>query len=402
MLSEDPFNSNDRTSAASSSTAAPSLVPHTDVNVVPVAGGTTEIGFGGGAFIGITRSVEGVQPYIWNLEAVGIATFKYDDKLMVPFQDAYAKLTIPRLFGKAPFRLELRPSYTWETTIKYYGLGNASPYGEANGADPKQFQYERLHPSMDAVVRWPIRDHIGAKVGILYTYNRLDVAPNSSLGQDIQSTNANVRKLLNLDTSHSTIQFKYGLQIDTRDSEVSSHSGMFHEAQIKLSPGGHGEFPYRYGQANVNMRFFGTIAKRWLTVAVRAVGDVLVGDPPFYELARYDDTYAVGGPNGVRGVPVQRYYGKIKAFGNFEVRSELIHFRLMHKEMMLGPIAFIDAGRVWADTAYRPELDGKGIGIHYGAGGGLRFQSGDAFVIRADVGWSPEAVAGYFGAGQNF
>lgn len=401
LLSADPFNSNDNTSAAAA-TASP--IPKTDVNVLPVAGGTTEIGFGGGAFAGITRSVQDVQPYIWNIEAVAFATFKSESGLKVPFQDAYVKFTLPRLAGNIPLRMELRPSYTSESTIAYYGLGNASPFGPAENASAQQhFQYERLHPTMDVTLRFPLADHWGAKFGATYIYNRLNIEPNSQLGQDIaNSTDPTVKRLLNVSLDHSVALFKYGFQYDTRDSEVSAHRGMFHEVTLKLSPGGVPSLPYRYAQVNTNVRFYGTISRRWLTVGARVVGDVLVGDAPFYELARYDDTYAVGGPNGVRGVPTQRYYGKVKVFGNVELRSELIRFRAFEKELKIGPVAFFDAGRVWADTSYQPQLDGTGVGIHWGAGGGLRFQSGDAFVIRADVGGSPETVAGYFGVGQNF
>jgi len=76
--------------------------------------------------------------------------------------------------------------------------------------------------------------------------------------------------------------------------------------------------------------------------------------------------------------------------------------------MIFGIVGFADAGRVWADTSFHPELDGTGIGLKYGVGGGLRLQSGSSFVLRADVAWSPDAralgspVGGYFAAGQMF
>jgi len=110
----------------------------------------------------------------------------------------------------------------------------------------------------------------------------------------------------------------------------------------------------------------------------------------------------------VRGVPGQRYYGKIKVLGNLEVRTELASFRALGKHMLFGVVGFADGGRVWADTSPHPELDGNGLGLKYGVGGGLRLQSGSSFVLRADVAWSPDAealgspVGGYFAAGQMF
>jgi outer membrane translocation and assembly module TamA len=74
------------------------------------------------------------------------------------------------------------------------------------------------------------------------------------------------------------------------------------------------------------------------------------------------------------------------------------------KALTLGVVPFFDAGRVWADTKPQPELDGQGVGLKYGAGGGLRLQSGSSFLIRLDVAASPDAspVSGYFSAGQMF
>jgi hemolysin activation/secretion protein len=141
-----------------------------------------------------------------------------------------------------------------------------------------------------------------------------------------------------------------------------------------------------------------------VSLAMRVVGDWMFGNVPFYELARFDDTFAIGGTTGVRGVPAQRYYGKLKAFGNLELRLEVVSFRALGKPLTLGLVPFVDAGRLWADTHAHPELDGRGVGLKYGYGGGLRVQSGSSFVIRLDVAASPDAspVGGYFSAGQMF
>ncbi len=108
--------------------------------------------------------------------------------------------------------------------------------------------------------------------------------------------------------------------------------------------------------------------------------------------------------NGVRGVPAQRYYGKIKLFGNLEARARLFDFHVFKKLMTLGTACFVDGGRLWADWAPHPDLDGSGPGLKYGVGAGLRLSSGTAFVLRGDVAWSPDAtpVGGYVAAGEMF
>jgi hemolysin activation/secretion protein len=75
------------------------------------------------------------------------------------------------------------------------------------------------------------------------------------------------------------------------------------------------------------------------------------------------------------------------------------------KLLVLSVAAFLDGGRVWTEISQaHPELDGGGLGIKYGVGGGLRLQEGQTFVVRADIAWSPDAtpIGAYFAAGEIF
>jgi outer membrane protein assembly factor BamA len=407
----DALNSNNRPSQETSSITAPpdakeayQEAPHTEFNLVPVAGGSTDLGFGGGYFAGLARKKAGHDPYLWNIDSSGLITFKYTkaDGFTVPYQDIYARLTIPELFG-APLRLELRPSYTRET-IAYYGMGNASSTVAPQNTPKNYFMYQRGHPQFDVDMRGRIADHLAGRVGFRYVQNSIKVASDSKLADDARAGSDEVRRLIGPTRSHAVVLFKYGLQWDTRDNETASHHGSFDTLDLKASPGGTPEFPYRYGEATLNLRGFIPLSKPRLTLAVRAVADWMFGNAPFYELARFDDTFAIGGTTGVRGVPAQRYYGKLKAFGNVEVRAELFTFKALGKPVVFALVPFFDAGRLWADFASHPELDGTGIGLKYGTGGGVRLQSGSSFVIRADVAWSPDAtpISGYFSAGQMF
>jgi outer membrane protein assembly factor BamA len=375
--------------------------PHNEFNIVPFIGGSSDIGFGGGYVAGLARVAEGYTPYVWNLESLGFITFWWDDGLEIPFQDLYLKLTVPRFFG--PVRLEVRPSYTWETTLKYYGLGNASQV-PPKGTPDEFSEYGRLHPQISFDTRWKIADHLAGRTGVRFVYNWLQVEEDSQLADDMAFGTPEVKKLLGNTEPHAVVVFKYGLQWDSRDNEASTHSGTFDTVDVRLSPGTTEQFPYRYGQVTAIGRLFLPLWKPHVTIATRVVGDLMFGDPPFYELARYEDTYALGGVNGVRGIPAQRYYGKVKVFGNAELRTEVVSFRALGKSLILGVTGFFDAGRVWADTTPQPELDGTGIGLKYGVGGGLRLQSGTAFVLRADVAWSPDAtpIGAYLAAGQAF
>jgi outer membrane protein assembly factor BamA len=411
-LAADPLNSNSRPAddspasiVAPPDSSRPDDEPeHSELNLLPVVGGSTDLGFGGGYFAGLARIKKGKDPYLWNIDSSGLITFKYSSSagFTAPYQDLYARLTVPRLFGSG-LRLEVRPSYTWES-IDYFGMGNASRRNAADDANPARRKYQRGHPQFDLDVRTKIVDHLVVRLGFRYIYDSINVAPDSTLADDQRTGSAEVKRLVGETSSHSVALFKYGLQWDTRDNETSSHSGTFDALDLKLSPGGTPAFPHRYGEATLNLRAFLALGTPRVSLALRAVGDVMFGDVPFYELARFDDTFAIGGTTGVRGVPAQRYYGKLKAFGNLELRLEVLAFRAFGKSLMLGVVPFFDAGRVWADLEAHPELDGRGLGLKYGAGGGLRLQSGSSFVLRLDVAGSPDAspVSGYFSAGQAF
>ena len=204
-----------------------------------------------------------------------------------------------------------------------------------------------------------------ALTGISLTFNRLDIHTPSKVLVDANNAGGPLQSSFRTLADHAVALFEYALVYDTRDDETAPRGGAHHQLKLRLSPGGSAEFPYRYGQVNVTARVYATPVPRWLTVAFRVVGDAQFGDPPFYELARYEDTFAVGGGHGVRGVPAQRYYGKVKVLGNIEARTNLFFLRIGSKDYTLGLVAFVDGGRVWADWSYHPELDGTGLGLKW-------------------------------------
>ncbi len=380
----------------------------TEVTVLPLVGGDSDIGFGGGALSSVARLDKAYRPYLWRVESIAVITFKSSPTggLDIPYQEYFMKVTLPHLV-KRRLRFELRPSFNWLATIKYYGLGNDSKF-EPQPSDlqaPRYYEYGRINPALRSSLRVAMNHGVSFLVGAAYTQNWLEVPAESKLAEDMRNGSADVKSILGNARPHGVLQFEYGVIYDRRDNETSTKRGMFHQATVRLSPGGGGLFlPYQFGEANVTIRFFLPLGTPRVVFAARGVVDLLVGNVPFYELARFEDSNAIGGVNGVRGVPAQRYYGKAKVFGNLELRAEVFEFPVWNKAYKFGVVGFFDGGRLWADYKRRPELDGTGIGLKYGVGGGLRIQSGDSFVLRADVAWSPDArpIGAYFGAGQMF
>jgi hypothetical protein len=369
-------------------------------NAMPFVGGDSDVGFGGGAFAALTRVTPGRKPrYVWRVDAAFLTTFKLPSggrPFRVPYQDYWATLSLPHLFDDA-MRLEVRPSYTLETTQRYYGIGNAAPDTSPEGPnDPNDayYQYGRIHPTLLVRARLRLGGGLFLLVGNSYTRNVLDVHPISKLSRDGVAG----------PPVHGVNFFEYGLELDRRDDDIVTTRGTWHQLKLRLSPGGTTDMPYRYAQLDAIARGYAPLGRR-VVLAGRAVFDAQIGDPPFYELARYEDTFAIGGTNGVRGVPGQRYYGRVKAFGNFETRVRIVDFRAFGKPFTLGTVALLDAGRVWTELGQaHPDLDGTSLGLKWGVGGGLRLVHGTTFVVRAELAWSPDAhpIAGYFAAGDAF
>jgi outer membrane protein assembly factor BamA len=218
--------------------------------------------------------------------------------------------------------------------------------------------------------------------------------------------NALVRGLLGNTRPHGAPLLLASVGWDSRDDEMSPVRGLFITQQIEVTPATVGAASYSFARSDSIVRAYVPLIERdrRLVLALRAIGDLLFGRPPFYELPRLDDTFAIGGANGVRGVPAQRYYGKIKAIANVELRSELFAVQILGAPRRFGFTAFADTGRLWADYRSSPELDGTSLGLKYGVGGGLRVASGSSFVLRLDVAWSPDArpLSGYLIAGHMF
>lgn len=381
--------------------------PKTETTIVPLVGGSSDFGFGGGAMGAIARVAPGVKPYVWRIELASMTTMKpFQGSVTVPYDEQYLKITLAHLIPDL-LRLEIRPSFTREGQLKYSGLGNASPDPVLDGGDEqRRHEYARTHPTLMVRGRFTLPHHLFLEMGAQGTYNVIDVRDDSRVARDRASADPAIRRPFQGPDRHGVLFFEWAGQYDSRDDETVPTSGQYHQLKLRLSPAGADALPYRYGQANVTLRAYATPIEKRLTLAGRIVGDLQFGNVPFYELARYEDTYALGGGEGVRGILAQRYYGKAKLFGGLETRTDLFDFRFLKKNMTFGFVLFFDAGRLWFDPLENPRanVDGRGLGLKYGTGGGLRIRAGQAFVVRADVGWSPDAypLSAYLQANHAF
>jgi hypothetical protein len=115
---------------------------------------------------------------------------------------------------------------------------------------------------------------------------------------------------------------------------------------------------------------------RVITLAVRAGGALIDGDPEFYQLNR------LGGNETLRGFRRERFYGERSFYNNNDLRV-LWPTRNNFFDGKIGFVAFVDQGRVWQPGE---ESDTW----HVGYGGGPVVQIFNQLLLNASYGISKE------------
>ncbi len=354
----------------------------------------SDIGLGFGILGSVAKVRDGVHPWIWNIQAQGYVTLGkgQDGKVTVTYTNDYLDFDFPQLAG-GKVRLRGRADFRRQINTPWYGIGNDTD-ADPDRADGGYHLVDHIYPGLraDALIQLP--RGVAVVAGGRLMFNWINFYEGSLLEEQADELVGAGR--------HQTVQVQAGIILDNRDRELAPQRGVF--AEFTLRGGAVLEDFQGYGGLNATLRGYQALIDDRLIVAGRAMADVLVGDPPFYELARFAGTRPdeLWGSWGVRGIGMRRYAGKVRLMGNFELRGRLVTFNVLKRPLTIGALGFVDAGRVWAELKQRPDLDGTGLGIHVGGGFGLRLIWGDAFVVRGDFGWSEGSSGIYVDVGHIF
>lgn len=392
--------------------------------VLPVLGGNSDIGFLFGGIFVLARMREGYDPYRWRaLLQLAASVKEGPDRYELPVHEDILVLDMPDLLDDR-LRLYSVLGFTKNIIAGYYGLGNAS---SARARDTKRgLQYGVTRPFIKEDLRISLGGPLSIVTSVGFAYYVFDIYPGSKLEQDIDAAaqDSDAGSALTPDNrpfdssavpsetlygigSHGRLGLALGLVYDSRDDETYATRGSFTELAVRGSPGVLTGAEHLYLGWTASTRVFAALHGEHLVLALRACVDLLHGRVPFYELAEVGGLApfnALGGAHGVRGVPAGRYHGKLKILGNLELRSVFYRFDIVSHRFALGAGLFFDSGRLWSDIPPRSDLDGSGVELKFGTGGGLRIHWGDTVVIRFDVAYSPDArpVAIYLDLGQAF
>ncbi len=388
--------------------AAPLAPNRFEPALIPALAASTDLGVLLGAVGSLAWFDDVHYPYRARLEALVLVSIRRgsDGRVVSPYQEAYAQLVMPDL-AAGRLRLTLRIGYQRYGTAPYFGLGNASPSPDLALADT-YYQYDRTTPNAIADVQLLIFAGLKLILGVRYQHNWITAYEPSKLTEDVATGDPVVRELLRgsgiYDSGVYGVGQSYtGLLYDHRDNEFVPRYGGLYEVSTRISPGPLFGTSFLYGAVLVHLRKYQSIYRDYVVLCGRLFTELLLGDPPFYELGQYESG-SIGGANAIRGVPNLRYYGKAKLLASLEVRSMFASFRLFKQEFRLGAVLFFDSGRIWTDYRPLPALDGTGVGLKWGIGTGVRLLWGQTFMVRADLAWSPDSlpIGFYFAAGQAF
>ncbi|HEY5373812.1 MAG TPA: BamA/TamA family outer membrane protein [Polyangiaceae bacterium] len=355
----------------------------------PLLAGDSDIGFEFGVVSTLSRFGNGVVPYQWNMDLVLALSVKNGPSGTEIAQQSYQwNIDVP---GLADGRVRLNPQLRYYRTVNqlYFGIGNASSGRPPAAASARYFEFDDRQASFRELTRVVLRGPFDLMIATTYRYEDPHLYAGSRLEADAKSGALGGARPLSLFTLGG------GIIYDTRDSEVFPRAGCFHQLGLRATAGLPSAAAVRYGAVGAQLATYIPVG-RAATFALRGVVDLEAGNVPVYDLYMGGPFYTdemVGGSSSVRGVPDGRYSGKIKAFGNAELRAMLIPFHLLGGSFVLGGNILFDTGRLWSDYTFRSRLDGTGVGLKWGAGAGAYLQWGQAALFRLEAAYSPDATS---------
>jgi hypothetical protein len=364
------------------------LPPNRDEFIpVPDVGGNSDIGVEFGAAGSYVRFHEGYYPYVFRIDAVASMSVKDDLRGFRPVQQYHTIRVDAPQFLSPRLRLDARVDFLRAVDATWFGVGNASvivprpvPVDAASG-----YEVISEHVRFSALAR--IKTNTPFELA-LFTHTRYEFPsafPGSKLSDDFASGAVVGGKPAFLETVAA------GFMVDTRNNEILPRRGIFYQVGLGGTLGSAEKV--RFGEASATALHFASLA-RWLIFANRFIASFKFGTVPFYELQQgdvFNPQYLVGGDGGVRGVRLGRYAGQVKAISNTELRFVPIpRFHVFHWSVLPGSIVFFDAGRVWSDYAYHPDVDGRRLGLKWGLGSGLFFQWDEANLFLIEGAYSTD------------
>lgn len=355
----------------------------------PLLGGDSDIGFQFGAVGEVSRFGGGIVPYRWNMDLVLALSIKSGPTGNEITQQMYKWNWDMPFLDRAEVRLNPQLMYYRTVNQLYFGLGNASSGRLPPGTNLRHFEFDDRQARLRILTRLMLHGPWSMLLANSYRFED----PHTYAGSRLQSDAAAgaVRGVLPLHLFTQAV----GLVYDSRDNEIFPRSGAYFDVGVRSTVAAPVSADVRYGGTGLRFAKYTHLGGP-AVLATRGVLDLEFGKVPVYDLYTGGVFHAdemIGGSSSVRGVPAGRYSGLIKAYINVELRAMLVSVSLLRQKLTFGGDLLFDTGRLWSDYTFRSPLDGTGIGLKWGAGGGAYLQWGQAAVFRIEAAYSPDAAS---------
>jgi len=223
----------------------------------------------------------------------------------------------------------------------FYGFGNTTTRDDSLEAENfYRFKSNDYHLRPTFYLYLSRQTRLGLGVAYKYSSVRLN---DASFVKSARPFGIDVKSLFAIESEW---------QYDSRNNDRAPTGGFFGRFNFTLTPGVlDNDDTFSKLRADTRV-YFGNPN---ITFALRAAGERVWGEFPFYEAA------FLGGSESLRGFRFQRFAGDATAWGNAELRLHLTRFRLL-VPTALGVFGFADAGRVWqngnSDGAWHKDFGG--------------------------------------------
>lgn len=345
-------------------------------SVFPVGGYSSDWGLYGGIYLQRIDYGLNISPFLSNLKTnITISTKGY-----FVSQLEYERT---RTFGSdIRSRIEFIGQRIREG--HYFGIGNDTQF-DKELFDESYYFYENREFFLKYIGRYKIADT--GRDGFMDLYGTATLWRVNSLTNHDQSLFEEEMPEGNGTGQIGKVGF--GLIVDSRDSEFSPTRGVHYDIGFNISPGLF-DREYKYIESLANIRhYLNPFGK--LVLAHRLKVEEIVGDAPFWALP------IIGNELGLRGFHLNRFRGSRTVLQTAEIRSWLFSF--WDQQINVGSVLFWDSGRVFSDVDSAAFF--KDWKHTFGIGTVFTLFSPD-MILRADVGFSDEAVRIYFGSGFIF
>jgi len=364
---------------------------------VPAINYNADDGFGYGVVMNFFNYKEGgYKPYYYQIKP--IIFFTTGGK-----QDHSIFFDSPFILGKG-FRINFLVKYLKENYYPYYGIGNDTEYNKEfirtdddgnpldtlHGKHYYRFRTEQVRSITN--LQKLVYQKMDRKIFLLLGYGFFNVRNNYCKNDGIRTklqgdVESGIIKLYDIEGGFNSF-LKLGIVWDSRDNEPSPFGGVWTEALVEVYSKSLGSYR-NFNRLTFTDRRYILVFKK-LVYAQRILFESLSGDVPFYMMYPLGGSFrsdeGLGGYRTIRGVYKNRYVGKKKFIGNFEVRYRFWEKQIFGQDVYTALNVFCDIGKVWAE-----EFEFDFSNLHSGYGAGLRIGLNENFIVYAEMGFSKEA-----------